>query len=206
MKKLSVLIILFSVITTAKAQDVTLLTFESYTFADKVEFPYGYGKIYDGFQWGVGLEIGLSEYNAIEIIYQNLVADVYVEDYYFSVINPDTYYGEATFNYILVGGTRYLPVNDVLSGFGSLDIGMTIASPNGDQFDSVTKFTWAGRLGLRVKGSGRLSFRVHAQITNPVQAFGGGLYFGTGGAGAGVSTYSTIWQFNLGGSVNLQLR
>jgi hypothetical protein len=73
--------------------------------------------------------------------------------------------------------------------------------PQDSQFDSVTKFTWAGRLGLRVKTSDRISLRVHAQITNPVQAFGGGLYLGTGGAGAGATTYSTIWQFNMGGSL-----
>ena len=99
-----------------------------------------------------------------------------------------------------------MPVNETVSGFGTIDVGMVIASPKESQYDNVTKFTWAGRLGVRVKANDRLSMRVHAQITNPVQAFGGGLYFGTGGAGAGVSTYSTIWQFNLGGSVNIRLK
>lgn len=206
MKKLLILFATFSILGTAKAQEITLLTFESYTFSDHVEYGYGYGEISDGFQWGVGLEFEFRENSALEIIYQNLQADVYGVDYYNFPVVGEVFEGTATFNYILVGGTQYLPINDVLSGFGSLDIGMTVASPQGDQYDNISKFTWAGRLGLRVKGSGRLSFRVHAQITNPVQAFGGGLYFGTGGVGAGASTYSTIWQFNLGGSVNLRLR
>ena len=34
---------------------------------------------------------------------------------------------------------------------------------------------------------------------------GGGLYFGTGGAGAGVSTYSSYYQFNLGGGLVFKL-
>ena len=41
---------------------------------------------------------------------------------------------------------------------------------------------------------------------SPVQGAGGGFYFGTGGAGAGVSTYSTIYQFNVGGSINFRLK
>ena len=199
------LLILFAILSVsiAKAQEVTLLTFESYTFADKLQWEWGDGKVYDGFQWGAGLEFGLSEENAIELIYQNLATDIELTDY---TIGGQRRRGEATFNYIFIGGTRYMPVNETVSGFGTIDVGMVIASPKESQYDNVTKFTWAGRLGVRVKANDRLSMRVHAQITNPVQAFGGGLYFGTGGAGAGVSTYSTIWQFNLGGSVNIRLK
>jgi hypothetical protein len=38
-----------------------------------------------------------------------------------------------------------------------------------------------------------------------VQGAGGGLYFGTGGAGAGVSTYSSMLQFGLGGGLTFAL-
>jgi hypothetical protein len=37
-----------------------------------------------------------------------------------------------------------------------------------------------------------------------VQSAGGGLYFGTGGGGAGVSTYSSMYQFGLGGGLAFQ--
>jgi len=37
------------------------------------------------------------------------------------------------------------------------------------------------------------------------QGAGGGLYFGTGGVGAGVSTYSSMYQFQLGGGLTFKL-
>lgn len=48
--------------------------------------------------------------------------------------------------------------------------------------------------------------RLQAQLLSPVQAAGGGFYFGTGGSGIGVSTYSSIYQFNLGGSLVFRLK
>ena len=54
--------------------------------------------------------------------------------------------------------------------------------------------------------SDKISIRLHAQILSPIQWIGGGFYFGTGGGGASVSSGSTIWQFNLGGSVNYRIK
>jgi hypothetical protein len=43
------------------------------------------------------------------------------------------------------------------------------------------------------------------QLLSIPQGAGGELYFGTGGAGAGVSTYSTMMQFALGGGLTFKL-
>ncbi len=203
MKKVLLAAIALMSVSFAKAQDISLLTFQSYTFQDRIRWEWGDGLIQDGFQWGGGLEIGLTDQEAIEIIYQNLKTNILLNDY--SGIVAETVIEEATFHYILVGGTHYEPFTDVLSGFGSLDAGLTIASPTDPDYSNVTKFTWAGRLGLRIMPSDRLSFRIHGQLTSPVQAFGGGLYFGTGGSGVSTSTFSTIWQFNIGSSINIKL-
>ena len=37
------------------------------------------------------------------------------------------------------------------------------------------------------------------------QGFGGGAYFGTGGAGFALSSYSSIYQFGLGGGLTFKL-
>jgi hypothetical protein len=180
---------------------VTLLTFQSYTFADRFQTEFGEGRVEDGFQWGAGLEIGLSDYNAIELIYQRMDGTVSYQGF------DRRYEGDLGINYILIGGTRFLPINDVLSGFGSLDAGVGVFSPSSSlDSENVTKFSWGGRLGLRIAPSERISLRIHAQLLSPVQWAGGGFYFGTGGSGAGVSTGSTIYQFNLGGSVNVRLK
>lgn len=180
---------------------VTLLTFESYAFADKFDTEYGTGKIQDGFMWGAGLEIAPSEVTAIELIYQNIKTDVYYQGI------DRRYDGNVGINYVLVGGTRYAPVNDKISGFGTVDMGVAWSNPdNSLNSESVTKFAIGGRLGVRIAASEKVSVRLHAQVLSPVQWAGGGFYFGTGGSGAGVSTGSTIWQFGLGGSLNYRIK
>lgn len=180
---------------------ITLLTFESYTFADKFETEYGTGKIQDGFQWGGGLEVGLANNAAIELIYQNIKTDVNYQGF------DKQYTGNVGINYMLLGGTRYAPLNDKISGFGSLDLGAAWSNPDASlDSESITKFAWGGRLGVRIQASEKVSLRLHAQLLSPVQWSGGGFYFGTGGAGAGVTTGSTIYQFNLGGSLNFRLK
>lgn len=202
MKKLLIVSVFFLSAITAWAQPtVTLLTFESYTFPDQFDTEYGSGKIQDGFQWGGGLEFGLSETSAIELIYQNLKTDVSYQGF------DRRYEGKVGINYAMLGGTRYAPVNDKISGFGSVDLGAAWSNPDASlDSESVTKFAIGGRLGVRITASEKVSLRLHAQLLSPVQWAGGGFYFGTGGGGAGVSTGSTIWQFNLGGSLNFRLK
>lgn len=180
---------------------ITLMTFESYTFADKFDTEYGTGKIQDGFQWGGGLEFGLAETAAVELIYQNIKTDVEYQGF------DQRYNGNVGINYIMLGGTKYVPFSDKVSGFASGDLGVAWSNPDASlKSESVTKFAIGGRLGLRMMASEKVSLRIHAQLLSPVQWAGGGFYFGTGGSGAGVSTGSTIWQFNLGGSLNYRLK
>lgn len=204
MKKLATLFLLvFALVATSLAQPtVTLLTFESYTFADNsFDTEYGGGKIGDGFQWGGGLEFGMNERMAVELIYQNMKTDVT-----YAGLNQQ-YKGNCGINYALLGVTHYAPVNDKISGFGTVDLGAGWSSPDESlKSESVTKFAIGGRLGVRIQANEKVSLRLHAQLLSPVQWAGGGFYFGTGGSGAGVSTGSTIWQFNLGGSLNFRLK
>ncbi len=78
-------------------------------------------------------------------------------------------------------------------------------NPDNGTSQSATKFAWGFRLGTNVLVSERLGFRFQAQLQSATQAAGGGLYFGTGGAGVGVTTYSSMTQFVLGGGVFLRL-
>ncbi len=180
---------------------VTLLTFGGYTFQDRVDFSNGYGEIGDGFQWGGGFEVGLSDYNAVELIYQRMDPQTFVQG---PANQRET--GEVGINYIMLGGTRYAPLNEKIAGFATLDAGVGFLSPKDSDYDGVTKFAWGLRLGVRIMASEKVSIRLHGQLMSPVQGAGGGFYLGTGGAGVGVSTYSSVYQFNLGGSLNFRLK
>jgi len=197
---LTSVIVLFAI--TAWAQPtITLLTFESYTFSDKFDTEYGTGKIGEGFQWGGGLEFGLSETTAIELIYHNMKTNVFYQGF------DGRYEGDMGINYVMLGGTRYAPLNEKISGFGTVDLGMAWSSPEKSlNVESATKFAVGLRLGARIMASEKVSFRLHGQVFSPVQWAGGGVFIGTGGTGAGVTTGSTIWQWNLGGSLNFRLK
>ena len=194
---------LLVLVTAAWAQpSVTLMTFGGYTFADQFDTEYGHGKIQDGFQWGTGLEFGLAETAAVELIYQNMKANAYYDA---SLTSRKD--GTVGVNYAMLGFTKYAPFSEKVSGFGTLDLGVGWFNPSTNlATDGATKFAWGGRLGVRYMASEKVSLRIHAQLLSPVQWAGGGLYFGTGGAGAGVSTGSTIYQFNLGGSLNVRIK
>jgi hypothetical protein len=184
---------------------ITLMTFESYTFSDQFETEYGTGKIQDGFQWGAGLEFGLAETAAVELIYQNLKTEAYYDGY--SLTGTNRLSGDVGINYIMLGFTKYAPFSEKVAGFGTLDLGVGwMQTSETLESGTPTKFSWGGRLGVRFMASEKVSLRIHTQLFSPVQWAGGGFYFGTGGAGAGVSTGSTIYQFNLGGSLNYRLK
>jgi hypothetical protein len=184
------------------------MTFESYTFADNFDTEYGTGRIGDGFQWGGGFEFGLSETAAVELIYQTMNTTASYQG--FDVNNPNgfkDYNGTISINYVMAGGTRYIPINEKVSGFATGNLGVGWGTPSSTlQSESYTKFSIGGKLGVRIQATEKVSLRLHMQLFSPVQWAGGGFYFGTGGSGAGVSTGSTIWQFNLGGSLNFRLK
>lgn len=172
---------------------ITLLTFESYTFSDKFETDDGIdGKLEDGFQWGGGLEFGLNETMAVELIYQRLDTEI-------SALGQK---GDVSINYIMLGGTRYMPLNEKVSGFGSVDLGVGFVDFKEGDLENAEKFSWGARLGVRIAASEKVSLRLHGQLMSAVQAMGIGV--GTGGVSA--AGFSTIYQFNLGGSLNFRLK
>lgn len=197
------LLILLAFGLAAQAQSVTLLTFGGYTFKNTIEYSNAKAVLGDGFQWGAGFEVGLDDTRSVELIYQRQDPSASVR-YYVGSIDAESI--EVGVNYIMAGGTNYFPLNETISAFGTVDLGAAIFDPKDSGYETITRFAWGLRGGLRIAASEKVSLRLHAQLLSPVQGFGGGVWFGTGGASAGVSTYSTIYQFNLGGSINFKLR
>ena len=92
--------------------------------------------------------------------------------------------------------------------YGGFLLGMAIINadnPENETSSSATKFAWGARLGTNIWASDRMGIKLQMQLLSVPQGAGGGLYFGTGGAGAGITTYSTILQFALGGGLTFKL-
>lgn len=197
----------------AQTQKLRLNVYGNYAFDDKVDNAYSYGsegyfsaKIKGGFLWGGGLEYRLHETYGVELMYlrQDTHAPVDYWDYYSPVPGNKHTDLDLSLNYIMIGGVRSFKANAKVEPFGGFMLGMAIIdtkNPEQNSSNSATKFAWGARLGTNIWASERVGIKLQAQFLSVTQGAGGGLYFGTGGAGAGISTYSSMFQFVLGGGL-----
>jgi opacity protein-like surface antigen len=191
---------------------IKLNAYGAYVFDDKFDTYYTSnqyieGKIKGGLQWGAGLEYALHDDYGIELVYYRQDTDLPIL-YDYGLGSGDRNI-ELGINYIMLGGMRYMNTgNDKLQPYGGLLAGAVIfenKEPQGTEENSYVKFAWGLRLGVNIWATEKVALKLQAQLLSAVQGAGGGLYLGTGGAGAGVSTYSTIYQFGLGGGLCFKL-
>jgi hypothetical protein len=212
MKKIAVIVLTF-ISLNAAAQNIRLNGYANYVFDDKVDSYYSNssyfeGKIKGGFQWGVGLEFMISPFNAVELTY-----------YRQSTTAPATYRAalgqvkngtfDVNLNWIMANGVRHFQKpGGKFEAAGGLGIGVAIidaTSPENNTKQSATKFAWSLRGGGTFWASERIGIKLNAQLQSAVQSVGGGFYLGTGGAGAGLTSYSSLLQFGLGGGIAVKL-
>ncbi|NTW25617.1 MAG: porin family protein [Lentimicrobium sp.] len=211
MKKIMLSIILIAGITgIAAAQNIRFNGYAEYIFDDNVDSYYSNtdyyeGTINGGFQWGGGLEFMVDETKGIELKYLRRDAIAPME-FYNNGINFKDF--ELAMNYILLGGTNYFQTGGKVEPYAGLAAGVgifTLKNAEAGNDNTATKFTWTIKLGTNIWVTEKVGLKLQADLLSAVQSMGGGLYFGTGGAGAGVSTYSTMYQWGLGGGLVFKL-
>jgi len=188
-----------------------LNVYTSYVFDDRVDSYYSTTSYYEGkikanFQWGLSLEYMLHHAQGLELIWlhENTTAPT---TYYYDngVGNPvKTKELDLSINYIMLGSTRYIPVKPTIEPYfgGQLGVGIVDVSSNADNKESnTTKFAWGLKLGTNIWASQKVGIKLQAALQSVAQGAGGGLYFGSGGVSTGLSTYSTVYQFSLGGGL-----
>jgi hypothetical protein len=216
MKKVFLLLFLLTLMSVnLRAQKIRANVYAMYEFDDSFEsyysdYVYYHGKIKGGLQGGIGLEYMLRPNKGLEIMYlhQSTTAPTYFnEDGYQWSENHEDF--DLNIDYIMLAGSSYIRnATGKLEGFGGLMMGMAIVgleNPSSGENASATKFAWGFRLGGNIWLSDRIGIKLQGDLLSIVQGAGGGLYFGTGGAGAGISTYSTMYQFGLGGGLTFKI-
>jgi hypothetical protein len=185
------------------AQEIRLNAFTGYLFDDHVDSYYSStdyyeGTIKGGFRWGLGIEYILASENGIGISYYRQDTEA-----------PITYYANGGLNskdfdlgasWLMASFNRYLRRNNFepYLGFEVGAVFSNLENPASGTDGSSTKFAWGLNLGSNIYFSEKIGLKVQANLHSATQAAGGGFYFGTGGVGTGVSSYSTIYQFGLG--------
>ena len=193
-------------------QEFRLNAFAGYVFDDHVESYYSNtsyydGKIKGGFRWGGGLEYMMNPNYGLNLMYLTQSTTV-----------PLTYYDQTppqgvksreldlNAHWIMLGGARYMK-KDKFEPYGGFELGMVITdveSKTDNESASNTNFAWGMKIGSNIWLNEKIGIKLQADLRSAVQAAGGGIYFGTGGVGAGVSGYSTIYQFGLGGGLTFR--
>lgn len=213
-KKIILGIILFAGFTSlAIAQNIRLNGYAAYVFDDKVDSYYDpsnqyYGQINGGFQWGAGLEYLVGPSKGIEIKY--LRRDAIAPMYYYKNSSQSQYKEfQTALNYILLGGSNYFQMGGKVEPYAGASLGMciiTLKNAEAGNDNQATKFAWGVKLGTNIWATDKIGIKLQADLISCVQSAGGSLYFGTGGAGAGVGMYSTMYQWVLGGGLTFKIK
>lgn len=204
--------LLLLLITTALSygQEIRLNLYGDYVFQDRFSSYYGNnsyfeGKVKDGFRWGGGVEFMLGRNQGIELQYlrQDTEAPTTYRTSFSGPIQNTRF--DLGINYIMLNSNRYFGTGQRVEPFlgGGIGLGIfNVDDPDrGGGSDSGSKFTWQIRGGTNLWLSPAVGLRLQASLISVIQAVGGGLYFGTGGSGVSVNSYSTIYQFGLGGGL-----
>jgi len=209
MKKHIILVgLVFGIWATGLAQELRLNGYSGYVFDDRFEtfnsdVSFFEGTVRGGYQWGVGLELLPSDYYGVELMYYRQDTEVPVSYYDRSVVSRTL---DASVNYIMLGGMRYAG-KDRIQGYFSPMAGIVIFNnkdPEPSEPGSYTKFAWGVKLGGNIWISDHFGLKIQTQLLSAVQAIGGSFYVSTSGPGAGISTFSTFYQFTLGGGVTFR--
>ena len=208
---LSILLVFFFI--TASAQHTRLNGYALYVFDDQFDSYYDNNNYYEGkfkggLQWGAGLEYMPHPSSGIELIYLNQQTTA-LTTYALPGSGVKTTNFDVGFNWLMLAGNRYMKKpGSKVEGYGGFMLGaafINVENPETGSDKNATKFAWGFRLGANIWASERVAIKLQTQVLSAVQGAGGGLYFGTGGGGVGVSTYSSMYQFGLGGGIAFAL-
>lgn len=209
-KKISFVVIVMLLAATSFAQNIRLNAYGLGVFDDNIDSYYDNSSYYNGtikggFMWGAGLEFMVRRDYGVELLYLRQDTKAPIE--YFNNGIKFTNFDLAV-NYVMIGGTRYFRGNGKVEGFGGMMLGgdfLNVKNPDNGKSTSKTFFAWGLKGGANIWASEKVGIKLQAQLLSAVQSVGGGFYFGTGGVGAGLASYSTMYQFGLGGGLVFKL-
>lgn len=205
MKRLILLGLLFlAALTHLQAQRLELTPLAGYTFRDRLPMQGGEAAIEDGETYGGVLGYDVDDDFGVEFIYTRQLTRVTANS-----ISIDRPVNEpATVAYYMIGGNRYATnASGTAKFFGGAKFGGATLSSRENRFDDVMKFAVGLNLGTKIYFSEKVGLRLAATLNFPLVNVGGSLWWSpSGGAQAGVSSYSPLLQFGLHGGLVLRLK
>ena len=214
MKKIIFISVLAFTTAFASAQGkIRLNLYGNYVFDDGFDVyndanTYYNGKVKGGLLWGGGIEFAATDYGSLELMYLNKSSDV-PSNFKGGLGQPSrTETFDLTHNYILLGVNGLKPLGTgKVEGYGGLLAGVLISdveSPSTGNSGSNTDFAWGGRIGVNIWASEKFGIKLQTLILTASKATGGDVFYGYWGP-IYLNTYTTLWQFGLGGGLTFKL-
>jgi len=210
MKNILFIALLF-VCTTVSSQELRINTYANYTLSNKINghnspTEYYNGRIKSTYLWGAGTEL-VFEDMSVELKYLRGDAKAPVTHY----SNLDVFYPnfDVAMNYLFLTPKAMLfDEVDHLDAYIGLNLGAAwfeFRSPVYQESFNVTHMAWGVNAGLNYWFTDRFGAKIQAELLSTINDVSIFASFGTGGAGVGVSTSSSFYQFNFGGGLICRL-
>src|SRR4030095_3535108 len=164
------------------------------------------GTVKGGYQCGAGLEYLFNPRGSAEILYLHKGTTVPATFKFGSNTQTRTETFDLKHDFIMLSGDGHFAKGKA-EGYAGLMGGILISNleaPSLGQSSRNTNFAWGGRLGTNVWISSKLGIKLQAMILSASRATGGNYYWSWYGP-IYLSTYSTLWQFSLGGGLTFKL-
>jgi len=214
MKKVMFSALLMTIVFVAFGQKGARLNFYSaYVFDDGFDVQndantFYNGTVKGGYQWGGGLEYLFNPQSSAEIMYLHRTTTVPANFKFGTGTQTRSEIFDLKHDFIMLSGDGHFAKHgSKAEGYAGLMAGILLShleAPSLGKSSSNENFAWGGRVGGNIWFSPKLGLKLQAQILSASRATGGDYYWSWYGP-IYLTTYSTLWQFSLGGGLALKL-
>ena len=186
--------------------------YSAYTFDDGFDVwndvnTYYNGTVKGGVQWGAGMEYLFSRESSAEIMWLHRSTTVPANFRFGTGTQAKSETFDLKQDYILLSGDGHFSKGGKAEGYAGLMGGVLISNlenPTLGKSESNTNFAWGGRIGTNIWLSSKIGIKLQALLLTSSKATGGDTYWSWYGP-IYLNTYSTLWQFSLGGGLTFKL-
>lgn len=183
------------------AQTIEIIPMGGYTFRNRTPITGGELEFRDGPTFSGALRFEVRNNNYVELFYSWQETFITANSIYLT----DPYRSAGSFNYILIGSTQKVPLQDAIEAYGGFKLGAGWLTAEQSSSDEV-RFSVGGTAGLNFFVSESIGIQVGMHLLFPITDVGASFGWSSGGgAGVGVTGWSPIVQFGFDGGLVFRL-
>ncbi|MCU0442006.1 MAG: hypothetical protein MUE96_06385 [Bacteroidia bacterium] len=205
MNKTILTIVIWIAAIVVQAQGIEIRPLAFYTFRETVPISAGQAIINDGATYGIELGYVAQQHLDIHLSYQAMPTTVDIRRFPSLVGDIGN---NMLASYWQLGANRLYPLvaTDKVIPYTGVKIGLGVYDFESAKVNTVYRAALGFQAGIKVMASPKIGLQLGMQLQSPISGLGMGVSAGTGGVSTGVSTYSYMFQFSLGGGLIFRLK